>query len=845
MTLSYAWLKELLPNLTPFPTPAEVAEMLTSSGLEIETVEEVERIPGGLRGVVVGEVLTVVQHPNADRLRLTTVSIGSDEPLAIVCGAPNVAVGQKVAVATVGSTLHPTGASEPLKIQKGKIRGEVSEGMLCAEDELGLGTSHDGIWVLDSHAQVGQPLADYLGWQPDFALEMGLTPNRTDALGHFGVARDLAAVLTHRGTPARAQLPAAEPLPAVAPHAGTAVKVEDLDACPQYLALTLRGIAVQPSTEALQARMTAIGLKPINNVVDATNWVLHETGHPLHAFDAAAIHGSIVVRKARPGEKLTTLDQKERTLDPHDLVICDEREPLCLAGVFGGLHSGVQPTTTQVVVESAWFDPSTVRKTAKRHGLNTDASFRYERGVDPSLSSYALARLVAVLRETCPQLEIVGWTSAIRPDSAVLQPKTVAFSPEKARRLMGHAVSDAVQEAILASLDIKIAERTQSDWILEVPAYRWDVTRQADVTEEILRIYGLNEIPFPDGMRVHLAHTERLSPDRLRQAASHYLVAQGALEAYNNSLTRAAYTANHAAFPADTVVEVLNPLSQDLGILRPTLLFGLLESVAYNTKRQQPNVFFYEMGRVYRKSSDTADAQQAAGALPFPKRLKGKDENTAGLAEGERVALALRGDFAPTHWQWGQRPGSFSVLKGALYGLFAQLGLEDRIQEEPLTDHDAPGLLDEGIALRLDRTPLGVVGMAAAALLHATDCEGPVWVAELDWGLLAKKAASIQRTYQEPPKFPASERDLALLVPNGVPYRELVEACTSVKEKSLVNIRLFDLYAGKNLPEGHTSFGLRLTFQDRNTTLKEGTVDHAVQRMVDKLQQIGVQLRGA
>lgn len=848
MTVSYAWLQELLPHVHPFPSPAEVAAHLTASGLEIETTEAVERIPGGLRGVVVGEVLTVVKHPNADRLRLTTVAVGADVPLHIVCGAPNVAVGQKVAVATVGCTLYPTGSSEPLNIQKGKIRGEVSEGMLCAEDELGLGTSHDGIWVLNPDATVGQPLADYLGWQTDYAMEMGLTPNRTDALGHFGVARDLAAVLTHRGTPARAELPTVTPLSTAPGVAPVAVRVEDEAACPRYYALLIEGVRVQPSPENLQARLQAVGLKPINNLVDATNWVLHELGHPLHAFDADRIGGNqLVIRRAQPGEKLVTLDEKERSLHPDDLVIADAHNALCLAGVFGGLNSGVQPTTERIVVESAWFAPSAVRKTAKRHALNTDASFRYERGVDPTLGRTALERFVDLIRQTCPDARLAPLAEAATADASVLAPRTVLFSPEKARKLMGHTVPNEVQATIFSSLDIRVLSPVTADeWTVEVPAYRWDVTRQADLTEELLRIYGLNEIPFPDGMRVHLAPTPRLSADRLRQSASAYLVAHGALEAYNNSLTRAAYAANHPAFPQGSTVEVLNPLSQDLGILRPTLLFGLVESIAYNVKRQQPNLLLFELGRVYRKLDPTSETPWAASApaLPLPKVLKGKEENAQSLAEGERLGLALRGEWAAPHWQWGTRPGGFSALKGAIIGLLAQLGLEERYSEEPLTEAGAPGLVDEGIALFLDRAPLGVLGMAATALLRATDAEGPVWVAELDWGMLAKKASGVQKKYVEPPKFPASERDLALLVPNDVAYRTLVAACRSTKEKTLTNIQLFDVYSGKNLPEGHTSFGLRLTFQDRNATLKDGAVDHAIQRIVEKLQAAGAVLRG-
>jgi phenylalanyl-tRNA synthetase beta chain len=848
MTVSYAWLQELLPHVLPFPSPAETAAHLTASGLEIETTEAVERIPGGLRGVVVGEVLTVEQHPNADRLRLTTVAVGADAPLHIVCGAPNVAVGQKVAVATVGCTLYPTGSTEPLNIQKGKIRGEVSEGMLCAEDELGLGTSHDGIWVLRPNATAGQPLADYLGWKTDYALEMGLTPNRTDALGHFGVARDLAAVLTHRGTPARAELPSVTLLSATPGVAPVAVRVEDEAACPRYFGLLIEGVRVQPSPENLQARLQAVGLKPINNLVDATNWVLHELGHPLHAFDADRIGGNqLMIRRAQPGEKLVTLDEKERVLHPDDLVIADAHNPLCLAGVFGGLTSGVQSTTERIVVESAWFAPSAVRKTAKRHALNTDASFRYERGVDPTLGLIALQRFVDLIRQTCPDVRLAPVAEAVAADTSVLAPRSVVFSPEKARKLMGHAVPNEVQASIFSSLDIRVLSPVEADeWTVEVPAYRWDVTRQADLTEELLRIYGLNEIPFPDGMRVHLAPTPRLGADRLRQSASAYLVAHGALEAYNNSLTRAAYAHQHPAFPEGSAVEVLNPLSQDLGILRPTLLFGLVESIAYNVKRQQPNLLLFELGRVYRKLDPTSATPWAASApaLPLPKVLKGKEENVQSLAEGERLGLALRGEWAAPHWQWGARPGGFSALKGAVLGLLAQLGLEDRYSEEPLPEAGAPGLVDEGIALFLDRAPLGVLGLAATALLRATDAEGPVWVAELDWGMLAKKAAGVQKKYVEPPKFPASERDLALLVPNDVPYRTLVAACRSTKEKTLTNVQLFDVYTGKNLPEGHTSYGLRLTFQDHNATLKDGAVDHAVQRMVEKLEAAGAQLRG-
>ncbi len=836
MTLSFAWLKEYLPFAH---TPQEIAEVLTSIGLEIETIEPVESIPGGLKGVVVGHVLNVTPHPNADRLRCTKISIGTDIPLSIVCGASNVEKGQKVAVALVGSTLYPKGSETPLKIQKGKIRGEVSEGMLCAEDELGLGKGHEGILVLDSSAPVGAPVAELLGVSTDFALEMGLTPNRTDAMGHFGVARDLGAALQYRGFSATPSLPEVKS-PTVHPAVqAIPLRVQATDSCPRYMGLTVEGVCIEPSPEWMQKRLLSIGLKPVNNVVDFTNFILHETGHPLHAFDADKIEGKcIVVRHAKEKEVLVTLDEKSRTLHPEDLVICDENKPLCLAGVYGGLTSGVQHTTQSIFVESAWFHPAGIRKTAKRHGLSTDASFRYERGVDPTMTAFALNRFAQLISLYCPSARFSPIVSFETADEMYFSPRKVPFKPSKSNALMGYALDEKTMTSILTYLGMGVERHRDDEWIVTVPLYRWDVTRPADITEELLRIFGLNNVPFPEGMRVHLGNSPRLTPDRLRSVVSSYLMGHGGLESMSNSLTKTAYAEDHPYFKSHDVVEIINPLSQDLGLLRPTLLFGLLESVVYNFKRQQNSVFFFEFGHIYRKN----------GAKSPAELIDSHDSNTQQLAETEMLGMALAGDFTPSHWKTGARPTHFFLLKGLVEGLFAQVGLFDQVKELPLEGegvHSCTGLLDEGILYSLKGQPVGYVGLASARALQQADATGPVYVAELHWSLISKKATSVQRLYTEPAKFPSTERDLALLVEKDISYRALHSACLKSKDKLLQHIALFDVYSGKNIPEGKISYGVRLTFQNPKGTLKDSEVDASVARIVKNLaSECGAALRG-
>jgi len=759
MRISLDWLTDYLPNTL---SVAEVGERLTATGLEVEKSELVDAVPGGLRGVVVGEVRSVRQHPNADRLRVTQVDVGAPEWLNIVCGAANVAEGQKVAVATVGAELYPAGSETPLVIKKSALRGEPSEGMICAEDELGLGTDHSGIMVLRPDAPVGQPMAEYLGLESDYAIEVGLTPNRMDAMSHYGVARDLRASLLRDGLDVMWTEPTTADLSGV-PGGATEVRVEDFEACPQYGALKITGVnGTQASAEPIQQRLKAVGLNPINALVDATNYVMHALGHPLHCFDAAAVGGTVVVRRAAAGETLTTLDGVARTLHADDHVIANASSAMCLAGVYGGQTSGVSATTTAVVVESAWFDPVVTRAMARRHGLHTDASFRYERGVDPAMG--------------LPALELF-WTD--------------------------------VCESILESLDIDVVAQKGDLWTLGLPVYRWDVRREADVAEELLRIWGFNNLAEPEGLRVRSQPEARLNSESLRRTAADYLVAQGLNEVMNLSLTRAAWFAEHPSVPASEIVHVLNPLSQDLGVMRPTLLYSGLETISYNLKRQEDRLAIFEFGRRYGQTAE-------------------------GRYEANELGIWLCGTYPDAHYSRPNSTASFGVLKGLVGGLLTRLGIA--YTEQP--GDDVAGFWSGRLDLLGPKgEALVYMGWPDGHALAATDVDKPVLAALIQWDAVVAAAQNVRRAYAEPSKFPKVVRDLALVVPAGTPYGTLVAGLKSAPVKTLEGIELFDVYQGKGLPEGTMSYGVRLTFRDPSKTLQDQQVEGAVQRMLDGAKQ--------
>lgn len=808
MTISFDWLKTLFP--TPLPA-AEVGALLTGSGLEVESLEELESIPGGLRGVVLGTVLTRERHPDADKLSLTTVSVGDATPRQIVCGAPNVAAGQRVVVALEGALLHPT-AGEPFKIKKSKIRGVASEGMICAEDEIGLGQSHAGIMVLDTDLPDGTPAAAYFGLGSDVIFEIGLTPNRADAASHYGVARDLRALL---GQPAH--------LPDVSefatPTAGENIRVtiEDEQACPRYAGLLLDNVKVGPSPEWLQRRLRSIGLSPINNVVDVTNFVLHELGQPLHAFDADAITGGhIRVKRAEANEHFVTLDNVARTLSADDLVIADGNgAPMALAGVFGGKTSGVGEATTRVFLESAYFAPAGVRRTSQAHGLKTDASFRFERGTDPYMVPVALKRAALLLQAVAgarPAAPVVDEFPHPIPNSQV------RLRLARVTQLIGQEISEERIREILAGLDIIIEEETtvepkhqtpgtkHHEWLLQVPPYRVDVTREADVIEEILRIYGFNNVALrPHNSASFLSPFPNPDPEVVRQKVASLLSGQGFSEIITNSLTNSQYFDQPDA-PAENLVRVLNYNSQDLNVLRPALLTSGLEVVRHNLNRRQRDLKLYEFGRTY---------QRAAGGYP---------EKTV-------LGLWLTGNASAETWQHPTRKTTFADAAGAVQQVLAALG-HPAPASQP-TQH--PSLVG-GVGLLVQNQLVGHVGAVAPAVLKRLDVSQPVWYAELDWDWLLKKyrATLVARELQ---RFPEVRRDLSLVVDKAVTFEQLRAIAQKTEKKLLQSLNVFDTYAGDRLDAGKKSYSVSFTLQDPTQTLTDQAIDQVMQRLIQQFEQ--------
>lgn len=806
MTISYKWLRKYL-NFDPSEvTPERVSEVLTRTGLEVEGTEEIESVKGGLKGVVVGKVLTCVKHPDADRLKLTTVDIGQGEPVQIVCGAPNVDVDQLVPVATVGSILYPGGGDEKLKIKKGKIRGHVSEGMICAEDELGLGVSHDGIMVLDSaKAKVGMEASDYFNLETDFVFEIGLTPNRTDAMGHYGVARDLRAGLLRDGINTELNLPSVVAFTADHVERPFKLTVEDLDACPQYLGVTLTDVKVADSPSWLKNALLSIGLQPINNVVDVTNFVLHEMGHPLHAFDGDKIADShVIVRTMDNGATFKTLDEKERKMDSADLMISDANGGMCIAGVFGGLNSGVSEGTSTIFLESAWFNPVRIRKTAKRHALNTDASFRYERGVDPLMSEYALKRAALLLKEVAGAR--IG-SNIVSVKDKKFEPVLIDLSYARMYRLLGQEIPRQDILSILDSLEFVIRGENGDYLQVESPVYRWDVTREADVVEEILRIYGFDNIEFPQGMRMNMPHSEKRNADDMRRKVNDILVGLGLTEIMNNSLSKESYYTDNSDFNADENVSILNPLSQDLGVMRRTLLFGGLETISYNYNRQQKQVRCFEFGKAYSK-------------------------NDKGYREETLLGIWVSGIRQSLKWTQPEQSSSFFTLKGVCESLLTKCGVSYQIR--PLDKHP---LFADGLEFHAQGKLIARVGFVPRKYLKVADLDDVVYYAEFSWDLLLPIIQRSKVTYKELPKTFAVQRDLALLVDSNVQYADLEKAARKAEKSWLNNVDLFDVYEGVNLPEGKKSYGLRFTLIDTNKTLNDAQLDEAMSRIQSALQK--------
>lgn len=807
MKISYNWLKEYIDIDLP---AAEVAELLTNTGLEVEGVEEVESVPGGLKDVVVGEVLTCVAHPNADRLKLTTVDLGEGDPVQIVCGAPNIAQGLKVPVAKVGAELHTD--QGPFKIKKSKIRGEVSMGMICAEDELGLGESHAGVMELKPDTPVGTPAAQYFELESDVVFEIGLTPNRTDAISHYGVARDLRAALLRFGhAGAEFSLPSVAAFKVNNRELPFQIEIEAKKDCYRYLGLSLKGVKVEASPAWLQNRLRAIGIGPINNVVDVTNFVMQETGHPLHAFDADQIADHhIIVKRADEGQKFVTLDEKERSLSAEDMMIADTKKPLVLAGIFGGLKSGVNAETDKIFLESAHFNPVTVRKSAKRHALSTDSSFRYERGVDPEMTLYALKRAAMMIQDLAGG-EISSEVKEARTKK--IEPINVSLDLDRMDQLIGHKIEKEMVRDILNWLDIRIVAESAGSLNLEIPPYRHDVTREADVIEEILRIYGFNAVGIDQKMQISVAPRAQSGEARLRDKVTQALVASGYLEMINNSLTRQTYFESHG-FDPDASVAMLNPLSQDLAVMRQNLLFGGLEAIAYNQKRQRSDLRFFEFGRQYQKTKK-------------------------GFREENILALWVSGQERPENWRYPAENSDFYALKSDLLQQLSSLGI-DR-----LTQVDEPHpFLDQSLELKHGKTTLARLGKVKESAQKLTDLKGASYYAEVYWDQAVKLADGVQIKMEDLPRFPEVRRDLALLLDQGVRYGDLQDAAFKAEKKLLKAVNLFDVYEGKNLPDGKKSYALSFTLQNREKTLTDKQVDQAMQRILKSFQnQFKAELR--
>jgi phenylalanyl-tRNA synthetase beta chain len=823
MKISYNWLRGYLRG-EAFErlSVAQVGEILTSTGLEVDGIERLEAIPGGLAGVVVGHVLTCEAHPDSDHLHLTTVDTGSGEPLQIVCGAPNVAAGQRVLVATVGTELRPKGAAESFKIKKSKIRGVESHGMICAEDELGIGESHDGIMVLAPDARPGTPAADWLDLRGDWMIEIGLTPNRIDGGSHWGVARDLAAYLKARGEEVELALPPVDDFRVDNHSLEIPVEVAEPKGAPRYAGVAITGLRNGPSPEWLQGYLRTIGLNPHNVLVDITNFVLHELGQPLHAFDADKIRGNrVVVRTCPEGTPITTLDGVERKLTAGDLAICDATGPMCIAGVMGGIDSGVSEGTTSIFLESACFDPVWIRKTARRHGINSDASFLFERGVDPDITIRALKRAALLYRELAGGMvssEVVD----IYPEPVA--PFRFEFSLSRANALIGKDIPRQTVLQILAALDVAVEsfDHVGGDVLrVAVPPYRVDVQREADLVEEILRIYGYNNVEEPATFRSSLTVAPKISRDTVQNTASELLTGNGYTEIMSNSLTRAAYYEGLRAYPADNCVRILNPLSIDLNVMRQTLLFNALEAVQLNTNRRNADLKLYEFGNCYFHDSSKKDG-------------RAEDNLLAPYKETYRLAMTVTGLETQPTWNAAAEKSSFFTLSGIAARMLARFGFTpEGMQCEPL-DSD---LFSEGVGYRLKGKELLQMGAVAPAILAAFDIKAPVWFLEMDFGHFAKAAAGVRTRAAELGRFPSVRRDLALLADKGVTFRKLREIAFGAEKKLLRNVTLFDVYEGDKLPEGKKSYALGFTLEDPAATLTDSAIDRAMGNMITQFEK--------
>ena len=795
MKISYNWLQQFL-QIDWDAT--KTGELLTDLGLEVEGIETKESIKGSLKGIVVGKVLTCEQHPNADRLKVTTVDLGDGKPVQIVCGAPNVAAGQKVPVATIGTLLYDD-KGESFKIKKGKIRGEESHGMICAEDELGLGTSHDGIMVLEDSIKEGSLGTDVFNVEIDHVFEIGLTPNRSDAMSHFGVARDLRASLIQQEKQLELISPSVSNFHVAERTLRFDVDVEDKDLVPRYCGIAITDIIVKDSPEWIQNRLKAIGLTPKNNIVDITNYVLHELGQPLHAFDAQQIKGNkVVVKTLAEGTKFTTLDEVERSLSSEDIMICDaEDNPLCIAGVFGGLDSGVSKNTNSIFLESAYFNPVSIRKTAKRHALNTDASFRFERGIDINLTKYALKR-AALLIEEYAGGKITSDISDFYPIK--IEDFQVFFSYENAYRLIGQEIPKDTIKNILASLEIKINSETEGGIGLTIPSYRTDVQREADIIEEVLRVYGYNNIEFSHKLNTSISFDSN-KETKIENIISDQLSALGFNEIMSNSLTKASYINYAEDLDESFNVAMLNPLSTDLGVLRQSLLFSGLESISYNLNRKNTALKFYEFGKSYHKYAEK-------------------------YQEDKHLALFITGNKTKSSWNSTSKLSDFFYAKGILTALFERLGMNS-LKSTPTKS----ALFSEGLTFSLGKTKLAEFGTVKKTILKEFGIKQEVLFADLNWENILKLSSKKQIKVNDLSKFPSVKRDLALLIPVKTTFKEIYNLAFQTERKLLKEVDLFDVYEGENVPEGKKSYAISFVLQDENKTLEDKQIDKIMQKL--------------
>ncbi len=820
MNISYNWLKKFIDfDLSPL----ELADALTSIGLEVGGVEEIQAIKGGLEGLVIGEVLTCEPHPNSDHMHVTNVNLGTGEPVQIVCGAPNVAAGQKVIVATIGTKLYD--GDDCFTIKKSKLRGIESCGMICAEDEIGIGTDHSGIIVLPDDAVVGMPAKDYYNIKSDFVLEVDITPNRADACSHYGVARDLYAYLTQRGIQTSLHKPSVDDFKVDNHDLDINVTIVNSEACPRYAGITIKGVTVKESPEWLQNDLRMIGLRPINNIVDITNYILFAYGHPMHCFDADKIKGNQVIVKCMPeGTPFVTLDGVERKLSSRDLMICNAEEPMCIGGVFGGLESGTTEETKNVFLESAYFHPTWIRKTARRHGLSTDASFRYERGIDPNNTIYIL-KLAAMMVKELAGGEI---SSEIKDVSCKdFPPFRVELTYQRVNELIGKNIPVEAVKSIVKSLEMDIVAETAEGLTLDVPQYRVDVQRDCDVIEDILRIYGYNNVEIPTTLKSSLvAETETDKSNKLQNLVSEQLVGAGFNEIMNNSLTKAAYYDDLTSYPAKNLVRLMNPLSSDLNVMRETLLFGGLETIARNANHKNPDLKLFEFGNCYY----------------YREEKRNEDKALAPYSESYHLALWLTGKDKQGSWIHADEDNNAYMLKAYVENILGRVGLHmrDLTIENLSTDIYASAV----VIKTQGGKRLAMIGIVTRKLLKQFDIDNAVYFADINWIEVMRSIRSLKVSFKELPKFPAVRRDLALLVDKNVQFAQIEKLVFDADRKLVKSVNLFDVYEGKHLEAGKKSYAISITLQDENQTLNDKVIDKVMQKIIKSLEErAGARLR--